>query len=88
MLDPTGAFALGDLLKRLLDEGDEVFVVGAGHGVLRALLQTTPKSLLKRVRFVRTFDLARHQVLGKSGADSETAGPPSGEPAVSPATPG
>ncbi|WP_417230319.1 SulP family inorganic anion transporter [Brevundimonas sp.] len=88
MLDPTGAFALGDLLKRLLDEGDEVFVVGASHGVLRALLQTTPKPLLKRVRFVRTFDLARHQVLGKSGADSETAGPPSGEPAVSPATPG
>ncbi|MDP1528497.1 MAG: SulP family inorganic anion transporter [Rhodoferax sp.] len=82
LLDPTGAFALGDLLKRLLDEGDEVLVVGAGHGVLRALLQTTSKTLLRRVRFVRTFELARKRVLGSSGPDKKTAGPPSGEPAV------
>ena len=82
LLDPTGAFALGDLLKRLLDEGDEVLVVGAGHGVLRALLQTVPKPVLKRVRFVRTFEAARKRVLGAAAPDNETAGPPSGEPAA------
>lgn len=83
LIDPTGAFAFGDLLKRLLDEGDEVLVVGAGHGVLRGLLQTTPKTVLKRVRFVRTFEAARRRVLnGSGGPDSETAGPPSGEPAA------
>ena len=82
LLDPTGAFALGDLLKGLLDEGDEVLVVGAGHGVLRALLQAVPKPVLKRVRFVRTFEAARKRVLGASGPDKETAGPPSGEPAA------
>jgi SulP family sulfate permease len=82
LLDPTGAFALGDLLKRLLDEGDEVLVVGAGHGVLRALLQTVPKPVLKRVRFVRTFEAARKRVLGAAAPDKETAGPPSGEPAA------
>ncbi|MDP1777318.1 MAG: hypothetical protein Q8K90_01740, partial [Brevundimonas sp.] len=82
LLDPTGAFALGDLLKRLLDEGDEVLIVGAGHSVLRALLQTVPKPVLKRVRFVRTFEAARKRVLGRSnGPEDETAGPPSGEPA-------
>ena len=82
LLDPTGAFALGDLLKRLLDEGDEVLIVGAGHGVLRALLQTVPKPVLKRVRFVRTFEAARKRVLGAVSLDNETAGPPSGEPAA------
>ena len=82
LLDPTGAFALGDLLKGLLDEGDEVLVVGAGHGVLRALLQAVPKPVLKRVRFVRTFEAARKRVLGASGPQKETAGPPSGEPAA------
>jgi SulP family sulfate permease len=82
LLDPIGAFALGDLLKRLLDEGDEVLVVGAGHGVLRALLQTVPKPVLKRVRFVRTFEAARKRVLGAAAPDNETAGPPSGEPAA------
>ena len=86
MLDPTGAFALGDLLKRLLDEGDEVLIVGAGHGVLRALLQTVPKPVLKRVRFVRTFEAARRRVLGVPGPDTEAAGPPSGEPAAGQAT--
>lgn len=86
LLDPTGAFALGDLLKRLLDEGDEVLIVGAGHGVLRALLQTVPKPVLKRVRFVRTFEAARRRVLGAKGPDTETAGPPSGEPAAGQAT--
>lgn len=89
LIDPTGAFAFGDLLKRLLDEGDEVLVVGAGHGVLRGLLQTTPKAVLKRVRFVRSFEAARRRVLnGSRGPDSETAGPPSGEPAVGQATTG
>lgn len=84
MLDPTGAFAFGDLLKRLLDEGDEVLIVGAGHSVLRALLQTVPKPLLKRVRFVRTFEAARKRVLRQSiGTKDETAGSPSGEPAAS-----
>jgi len=83
LIDPTGAFAFGDLLKRLLDEGDEVLVVGAGHGVLRGLLQTTPKAVLKRVRFVHGFEAARRRVLGGSrNPDSETAGPPSGEPAA------
>ena len=83
LIDPTGAFAFGDLLKRLLDEGDEVLVVGAGHGVLRGLLQTTPKAVLKRVRFVRTFEAARRRVLnGSRDPNSETAGPPSGEPAA------
>jgi SulP family sulfate permease len=86
LLDPTGAFALGDLLKRLLDEGDEVLIVGAGHGVLRALLQTIPKPVLKRVRFVRTFEAARRRVLGVPGPGTETAGPPSGEPAAGQAT--
>ena len=83
LLDPTGAFALGDLLKRLLDEGDEVLIVGAGHGVLRALLQTVPKPVLKRVHFVRTFEAARKRALdGTDGPEDETAGPPSGEPAA------
>lgn len=89
LIDPTGAFALGDLLKRLQDDGAEVLVVGAGHGVLRALLQTVPKPVLKRVRFVRTFEAARKRVLGGSnGAETETAGPPSGEPAAGQATVG
>lgn len=89
LLDPTGAFALGDLLKRLLAEGDEVLIVGAGHGVLRALLQTVPKPVLKRVRFVRTFEAARKRVLdGSNGAETETAGPLSGEPAAGQAVAG
>jgi hypothetical protein len=59
-----------------------VLVVGAGHGVLRALLQAVPKPVLKRVRFVRTFEAARKRVLGEAEPDTETAGPPSGEPAA------
>ncbi len=89
LLDPTGAFALGDLLRRLLDEGDEVMIVGAGHGVLRALLQTVPKPALKRVRFVRTFEAARKRAAGRqNGPEDETAGPPSGEPAAGQAAKG
>jgi SulP family sulfate permease len=76
LLDPTGAFALGDLLKRLLDEGDEVLIVGAGHGVLRALLQTVPKPVLKRVRFVRTFEAARKRVLDRTNDPENEAGGP------------
>lgn len=83
LLDPTGAFALGDLLRRLLDEGDEVLVAGAKHAVLRALLQTVPKAVLKRVRFVRTFEAAKKRALGRPlDSNGKTAGPPPGEPAV------
>lgn len=62
MLDPTGASAFADLVGRMQGEGAEVFVVGANHAVLKALMQATPRDRLKRVRFVKTFATARRRI--------------------------
>lgn len=62
MIDPTGVFALGDFLKRILDDGAEVVVVGASRGVLRPVLSTLDRSLIRRVRFVKSFEAARRRV--------------------------
>ena len=62
MLDPTGALAFADLLGRVQDDGAEVFVVGANHAVLKALMQAMPRDRLKRVRFVKSFATARRRV--------------------------
>ncbi len=62
ILDPTGAFAFADLVGRMQAEGAEVFVVGANHAVLKALMQATPRERLKRVRFVKSFATARRRL--------------------------
>ena len=62
MLDPTGALAFADLLGRMQADGAEVVVVGAGHAVLKALMQATPRERLKGVHFVRSFATARKRV--------------------------
>lgn len=62
ILDPTGAFAFADLVGRMQGEGAEVFVVGANHAVLKALMQATPRARLKRVRFVKSFATARRRL--------------------------
>lgn len=62
ILDPTGAFAFADLVGRMQAEGAEVFVVGANHVVLKALMQATPRERLKRVRFVKSFATARRRL--------------------------
>jgi SulP family sulfate permease len=65
MVDPTGAFALGDFLKRVLDDGAEVSVCGASRAVMRSLLKTIEPDLLRQARFVGTFDEARRTVTGR-----------------------
>lgn len=67
MVDPTGAFALGDFLKRVLDDGAEVIVSGAARPVMRALLQTIETDLLRRARFVGTFEEARRKATAADG---------------------
>lgn len=62
MLDPTGAFAFADLLGRMRADGAEVFVVGANHAVLKALMQATPRERLKGVRFVKSMATARRRI--------------------------
>ncbi len=62
MLDPTGAFAFADLVARMQGEDAEVFVVGANHAVLKALVQVAPRDRLKRVRFVKSFATARRRI--------------------------
>ena len=62
MLDPTGSLAFADLLGRMQADGAEVVVVGAGHAVLKALMQATPRERLKGVHFVRSFATARKRV--------------------------
>lgn len=64
MVDPTGAFALRDLLGRLLDDGTEVVICGASRPVIRALLKTIERGILRRVRFVHTFEEARRRAIG------------------------
>lgn len=61
MVDPTGAFALRDFLKRVLDDGAEVIVCGAARPVMRSLLRTIEADVLRRARFVGTFDEARRK---------------------------
>ena len=62
MLDPTGAFAFADLVARMQGEDAEVYVVGANHAVLKALMQATPGERLKRVRFVKSLATARRRI--------------------------
>lgn len=62
MLDPTGAFAFADLVARMQGEDAEVYVVGANHAVLKALMQATPHERLKRVRFVKSLATARRRI--------------------------
>lgn len=62
MLDPTGAFAFADLVGRMQGEGADVYVVGANHAVLKALMQATPRERLKRVRFVKSLATARRRI--------------------------
>ena len=62
MLDPTGAFAFADLVARMQGEDAEVYVVGANHAVLKALMQATPRERLKRVRFVKSLATARRRI--------------------------
>ena len=68
MLDPTGALAFADLLGRMLADEAEVIVVGAGHAVLKALMQATPRDRLKRIHFVKTFATARKRVEARAAA--------------------
>ena len=58
MVDPTGAFALADLLRRTLADG-EVILCGASRQVLRDLLRTIGAPLLRRTRLAVDFDMAR-----------------------------
>ncbi len=75
MVDPTGAFALGDFLRRILDDDAQVVIVGASRGVLRALLQGIDRSVLRKVSFVGSFAAARRRVAGPdTGAETSTAG--------------
>ncbi|MDP1632014.1 MAG: SulP family inorganic anion transporter [Caulobacter sp.] len=62
MVDPTGAFALGDFLKRVLDDGSAVVVSGASRAVIRSLLKALSRELLNQVTFVSTFEAARRRV--------------------------
>lgn len=64
MVDPTGAFALGDFMKRALDDGAEVFVCGAARPVMRSLLQTIEAGILRRAHFVATFGEACSKAAG------------------------
>jgi SulP family sulfate permease len=58
MVDPTGAFALADLLRRTLADG-EVILCGASRQVLRDLLRTIGAPLLRRTRIAADFDMAK-----------------------------
>lgn len=58
MVDPTGAFALADLLRRTLADG-EVILCGASRPVLRDLLRTIGAPLLRRTHMAATFDAAK-----------------------------
>lgn len=58
MVDPTGAFALRDFLRRVLDDGAEVIVCGASRTVIRSLLKMIERDVLRRIRFVRSFEAA------------------------------
>jgi SulP family sulfate permease len=63
MVDPTGAFALQDFLKRVLDEGADVVVCGASRTVVRSLLKTIRRDILHRARFVGTFEAASRRAM-------------------------
>ena len=62
MVDPTGAFALADLLRRTLADG-EVILCGASRQVLRDLLRTVGAPLLRRTRLAADFDMARRMAM-------------------------
>ncbi|MDP1737731.1 MAG: hypothetical protein Q8L23_09845 [Caulobacter sp.] len=57
-----GAFALRDVVKRVLDDEAEVIVCGASRTVIRSRLKTIERDVLRRIRFVRTFDAASRGV--------------------------
>ncbi|HJV41005.1 SulP family inorganic anion transporter [Caulobacter sp.] len=62
MVDPTGAFALADLLRRTLADG-EVILCGASRQVLRDLLRTIGAPLLRRARLAVDFDTAKRMAM-------------------------
>lgn len=62
MVDPTGAFALADLLRRTLADG-EVILCGASRQVLRDLLRTIGAPLLRRTRLAADFDMAKRMAM-------------------------
>ncbi|MFA7261789.1 MAG: SulP family inorganic anion transporter [Caulobacter sp.] len=70
MVDPTGAFALRDFLKRVLDDGAQVLVSGASRAVMRTLLRTIESDVLRRARFVRAFEDAKRRAM--SGEEDES----------------
>jgi SulP family sulfate permease len=63
MVDPTGAFALRDFLKRVMDDGSEVIVSGASRTVMRSLLRTIEPDVLRRARFVGSFEAAKARAI-------------------------
>lgn len=62
MVDPTGAFALADLLRRTLADG-EVILCGVSRQVLRDLLRTIGAPLLRRTRLAADFDMAKRMAM-------------------------
>lgn len=72
MVDPTGAFALGDFLRRAIEDGSQVVVVGASRGVMRSLLKAIDRDVLRQVRFTPDFAAARERV--SAAPKTKTAG--------------
>ena len=66
LLDPTGALALADFLKRATAHG-EVVLSGASHAVLKALMRATGKALLRRTRLAPGFDEAKAMAMAAAG---------------------
>ncbi|KQY29734.1 hypothetical protein ASD38_10445 [Caulobacter sp. Root487D2Y] len=66
MIDPTGAFALADLLRRTLADG-EVILCGASRQILRDLLRTIGAPLLRRTRLAVDFDEAKRLATADQG---------------------
>lgn len=76
MVDPTGAFALGDFLKRAEADEARVIICGASRPVIRSLLQAIGAPTLKRVRFVGAFEEAKKRVMAKDDPQTTTADSP------------
>jgi SulP family sulfate permease len=59
MMDPSGAFALGDFLKRALAEDAGVIVCGARPGVVETLRRSLAATVFEKLRFSPSIDEAR-----------------------------
>ncbi|MBI2260763.1 MAG: STAS domain-containing protein [Caulobacterales bacterium] len=64
LVDPTGAFALGDFLARLQADGAEIVVCGARPTVIDTLHRSLAAPLYKGLNFVSSMDAARAAVRG------------------------